>query len=176
MVFAEQVPETSAGAYAPGLAGGQKEWGLVFQEGVRDGILRAAGALGLAGVALIHFLDLFSKFKEAPYLGLAFLALIGVSLGAAAGLVRSGSRRVWGIAGLAAASAIVGYVISRWFGLPHSAEDVGNWGEPLGLASLFVEGILVVVSGYVLKSRSPAKPQPPFRAVPTIVRTGGGDS
>jgi hypothetical protein len=48
-------------------------------------------------------------------------------------------------AGLAA-SAAVGYVLSRTTGLPQASGDIGNWTEPLGLASLFVEGSVAAVA------------------------------
>jgi len=35
-----------------------------------------------------------------------------------------------------------GYILSRSIGLPHYADDIGNWTEPLGVASLIVEGSL----------------------------------
>ena len=44
----------------------------------------------------------------------------------------------------APAAVIVGYAISRTTGMPGAMDDVGNWLEPLGLASLFVEGTVVV--------------------------------
>jgi hypothetical protein len=43
---------------------------------------------------------------------------------------------------------VAGYVLSRTTGLPGATDDIGSWTEPLGLASLFVEGALVAVSGY----------------------------
>jgi hypothetical protein len=53
-------------------------------------------------------------------------------------------------------SAIAGYVVSRTTGLPNATGDVGNWGEPLGVASLFVEGTVVALSAYAY--RATAKP------------------
>jgi hypothetical protein len=47
-------------------------------------------------------------------------------------------------AGLAAA-VFAGYVINRTVGLPNATDDIGNWVEPLGLASLVVEGLVVAV-------------------------------
>ena len=47
-------------------------------------------------------------------------------------------------------------MISRTVGLPQGADDIGNWTEPLGLASLFVEGSLVVLSAAVLRERAGA--------------------
>jgi hypothetical protein len=37
---------------------------------------------------------------------------------------------------------------SRTTGLPNSTGDIGNWSEELGLASLFVEGAVVVLSAW----------------------------
>ena len=42
---------------------------------VRDGIARTIAVVGLAGVALIHLLDLPGKFQETPYLGWLYVAL-----------------------------------------------------------------------------------------------------
>ena len=44
------------------------------------------------------------------------------------------------------ASAIAGFVLSRSVGLPNATDDIGNWTEPLGLASLFVEGTVVAAA------------------------------
>ncbi len=40
----------------------------------------------------------------------------------------------------------MGYVLSRTTGLPQATGDIGNWTEPLGLASLFVEGGVAAVA------------------------------
>ena len=48
--------------------------------------------------------------------------------------------------------AFVAFVVSRTVGLPNGADDIGNWWEPLGLASLFVEGALVVLAAAVLSA------------------------
>lgn len=108
-------------------------------------MLRAVGALALAGMALVHFLDIFSKFSETPYLGVAYIGLIAASLASAAGLLHSASRRRWLFASLLAATTMLAYVASRAVGLPAATDDVGNWTEPLGLASLFVEGVVVAL-------------------------------
>jgi len=49
-------------------------------------------------------------------------------------------------------------VISRTVGLPGGAEDIGNWAETLGLASLLVEGSLVALGAMVLRERLAAEP------------------
>lgn len=113
-------------------------------------LVRGGAALGLAAIALIHFLDLFSKLDETPYLGVVYLGLIGAALVMAGGLVRGAGRRWWVGAAALAALTMVGYVLSRSVGLPASTVDIGNWEEPLGLASLFVEAVVVVLSVYYL--------------------------
>jgi len=40
----------------------------------------------------------------------------------------------------------VGFILSRTTGLPNASDDIGNWTEPLGLASLFVEGAVIAAS------------------------------
>jgi xanthine/uracil permease len=74
----------------------------------------------------------------------AFIALILASLVLAGILAVQDNRTAWLAAGALAAAVIVGYAVSRTTGMPGAMDDVGNWLEPLGLASLFVEGAVVV--------------------------------
>jgi hypothetical protein len=123
-------------------------------EAVRDGIVRAVAVVGLAGVALTHLLDAPGTFQDAPYKGWLYVALIAGSTATAAALVRSDDLRAWAAAAALPAGAIVAFVLSRTVGLPQGADDIGNWTEPLGLASLFVEGSLVALSAAVLRERA----------------------
>jgi hypothetical protein len=104
---------------------------------------RTVAAVGLLGVALIHLLDLPSKLAETPYLGVAYLALIAASVALAAILATRDDRRALLAAGALAAAVALGYALSRTVGLPLSTQDIGAWGEPLGVASLFVEGTVI---------------------------------
>jgi hypothetical protein len=122
---------------------------------VRDGIARAVAIVGLAGVALIHLLDLPGTFDDQAYKGWLYIALITGTLLTAATLVRSSDPRAWLAAAALPLGAVAGYVWSRTIGLPGGADDIGNWTEPLGLASLFVEGSLVAVAAAVLRARQP---------------------
>lgn len=125
----------------------------------RDVVTRAAVIVGLAGIALIHLLDSISKFKETPYLGWLYLALMVGSLGAGALLIFSRSRRGFVAAAVLAASAIAGFVVNRTVGLPGAMDDIGNWAEPLGMAALFVEGCVLAVSVAALAIRAGATPR-----------------
>jgi hypothetical protein len=117
---------------------------------IRDGIVRALAAAGLAGVALIHLLDLPGSWPAQGYKGWMYIALIVACLGAAAALVHRGDRRAWLAAAALPVFPLVGYVVSRTVGIPGGADDIGNWTEPLGLASLFVEGTLIALAAAVL--------------------------
>jgi len=117
-------------------------------EMVRDGVTRAVGAIGLAGIALIHTIDAPSHFVGGPdtWLGVMFIGVIASSLVLAAGLVVRGDRRFWAAAAGLSISVIVGFTLSRTVGLPGDSGDIGNWSEPLGISSLFVEGSLLMLS------------------------------
>jgi xanthine/uracil permease len=126
---------------------------------VREISARAAVAIGLAGIGLIHLLDSIGKYDETRYIFWMYMALIVGSLAVAAAVLFTRSRVPFLGATALAASAIVGYVLSRTTGLPHATDDVGNWTEPLGLASLFVEGAVVASSltAYTLVPRAVIK-------------------
>jgi hypothetical protein len=124
----------------------------------RDIATRATVAVGLAAIGVIHLLDSIGKYSETRYLFWMYIALIAGSIGVAGAVLFTRSRAAFlAAAGLAGAAAL-GYVLSRTTGLPNANGDIGNWTEPLGLASLFVEGSVVAVAGaaYFLTGRAPA--------------------
>jgi hypothetical protein len=133
-----------------------------MQEAVRDGLVRGLAVVGLAGIALIHVLDAPGQFQDTPYLGWMYVGLILGCIAIAGALVRSSDPRAWVAAGALALSVMIGYTLSRTTGLPGMSGDIGNWGEQLGIASLFVEGAVVAVSAFALRDRVPQKR---FRAV-----------
>jgi hypothetical protein len=145
-------------------------------QAVRDAILRATAIVGLGGVALIHLLDEPSTFQETPYKGWLFLGLILGCVATAMTLASRSDTRAWTAATLLPFGAIAGFVISRTIGLPQSADDIGNWSEPLGLASLFVEGSVVAVAAAVLLERVrrvPRHVQSPTRPLSHETLTNG---
>jgi hypothetical protein len=120
---------------------------------VKDGIIRALAAAGLAGMALIHLLDLPDTISGTPYIGWMYIGLIASAMTLAGALIRTSNSRVWKAAAGLTASVIAGYVLSRTTGLPGSTDDIGNWGQSLGIASLFVEGSLVALASSVIVAR-----------------------
>jgi hypothetical protein len=113
---------------------------------IREIATRASVAVGLAGIGLIHLLDSIGKYSETRYLFWMYVALIAGSLLTAGAVLFSRARLPLLVAAGLAAGALVGFVLSRTTGLPNATGDIGNWTEPLGLASLFVEATVVAAA------------------------------
>lgn len=122
-------------------------------DAVNDAVARAVGTVGLGGIAVIHALQVPEAFEETTYLGVLFIGAILASLALSTALTRTSDQRAWAAVGALAAAIMLGYVLTRTSGLPDATLDVGNWTEPLGLASLVAEGLVVCVTAGVLASR-----------------------
>jgi len=109
-------------------------------------LLRPVAIVGLLAIALIHFLDLFDTIKAHAYVGILFIALIVGCLAAAGALLGRRPRRGWMLTGAVAAAPFLAYVVSRSVGLPGAMDDIGNWTQPLGLAAVFVEFLVMAIS------------------------------
>jgi hypothetical protein len=118
------------------------------EHAIRHTTLRSLGFVGMLAIALIHLLDVIGKIKETPYLGLMYIALMVASVAVAFYLLHTGSTRAWAAAGLLAAATLTGFILSRTTGLPNATDDIGNWTEGLGLASMFVEAAVILLAGY----------------------------
>ena len=126
---------------------------------VRDAIARTLAVVGLAGVALIHVLDAHDTFVSSQYKGWLYFGLIAGCVVSGAMLVRRSDTRAWAASLLLPLGAFVAFIYSRTVGLPAGADDIGNWWEPLGLSSLFVEGALVALAANVLVERAALDPR-----------------
>ena len=116
---------------------------------------RGVAAMCLVAIALIHLIDVHDKFDEVAYIGVLFVGLIVLSLVLAEALLRSDEPSVWMAACLLAAATIAGYALSRSVGLPgEGGEEIGNWWEGLGLASLLVESLVVWLAASRLSHRA----------------------
>ena len=141
-----------------------------IDELARDVLTRGLGIVGLLGVALIHTIDAVPTFSELPYKGGLYVALIVSCIGVAATLLVRSSQLVWTAVACLAAGAILVYVYSRTVGLPGAAADIGNWSEPLGIAALFIESSVLLVSGYALAAVLPARARASARAPVMLAR------
>jgi hypothetical protein len=104
--------------------------------------------VGLAGIGLIHLLDSVGTFHETRWLFWAYVALMAGALVVAGALLHQPSAGWFAAAAALAGATLIGYVLSRTTGLPGSDDDIGNWTDPLGLASLWVEGAVVLTGAY----------------------------
>jgi peptidoglycan/LPS O-acetylase OafA/YrhL len=127
---------------------------------LHDPVARTTAVLGLVGVAAIHLSMVVDTVNQTPWLGAAFIALIVASVVLAAVLLRNQSPLVWLGVGALNVAAIGGYVFTRLASTFIDNQDVGNWSESLGLVALLIEGLLVVLSVYVLFAPDAASTQP----------------
>ncbi len=115
----------------------------------------AAAALGAAlvlAVGVIHVIDQggLTGMKDPAYLGYGYWALELASVVTAVLLFTRLRALGWLLAVGVAAGPLVGLIISRSVGLPNATDDIGNWGEPLGVVSMVVEAALLLLAISVL--------------------------
>jgi hypothetical protein len=110
--------------------------------------LRTLGALLCLAVAAVHVIDQggVPGTKTPGYVQGLYYALEAGAVLTAAVLLAPRFRVRWVLALSVAAGPIVGYMLSRGPGLPDYTDDVGNWGEPLGVISLIIETALLVTA------------------------------
>jgi hypothetical protein len=124
-----------------------------IRDAVRDGVARTVAVLGLAALALIHLLDLPGTITDTPYVGWLYIGLIITAIVLAGVLLRTSDTWIWAtVAGLVV-SVMFAFILSRTTGLPQSSDDIGNWGQPLGIEMLFVGTSLLALSSSVLLGR-----------------------
>jgi hypothetical protein len=114
-------------------------------EAVQEAAVRGTLAIGLAGIAVIHAVDSVGKWTETRYMFWMYMALIAGSVAVGAAVLFSHSRVAVAAAAGLAATVLAAFVVDRTLGMPGATADIGNWTEPLGLASLVVEALVVAV-------------------------------
>jgi hypothetical protein len=99
--------------------------------------------IGLLGIAAVHILDLPGKWTEVRYIAWMYIAIIAAVIIGVERLVVKVSKRDYLASSLLSIAVIAGYIVNRTVGMPGAKEDIGNWFEPLGLLSLFIEAFAV---------------------------------
>jgi uncharacterized membrane protein YdcZ (DUF606 family) len=120
---------------------------------VREGAVRATVAAGLGAIAAIHAVDAVGKWTETRYMFWMYMAAILGAVAVAAAVLFSRSRAALLAATAVAGSVLLGYVVDRTIGMPGATADIGNWTEPLGLASMVVEAATIAVAAGGLAPR-----------------------
>jgi hypothetical protein len=108
----------------------------------------AVGALTVT--AALHAELVPEHLREAPYAAALFIALSAAALSVAALLAVRDHQLAWLGAGALSLAALLAYLASRSVGLPSLSDDVGDWLNPLGVASLLCETVVVCVTWPVL--------------------------
>ena len=105
---------------------------------------RAVGALALAALAVIHVVDLPGTLGPDRLVGIGYLGIIAAAILIGGVLVARPHWLAWAAAAGVAASAMIGYVLTR--ALPGGfLGDHGNWHCPLGIAALSVESVIILL-------------------------------
>jgi hypothetical protein len=119
--------------------------------------------VGLAGIGVIHLLDSVETFHETRWLFWAYMAIMASTIVVAAALLHRPTARWFQAAALLALAPMIGFILSRTTGLPGADDDIGNWTDGLGLASLWVEGAVLLTSGYALALQVATRTAPAVR-------------
>ncbi len=135
----------------------------------RSSRLVLAGGVGAAlsvAVAVIHVLDQggLTARKDPGYLGYGYWTLEVVGVVAAVVLLTRHRMVGWLLAAGVATGPLLGIIVSRSVGLPGATDDIGNWGEPLGVAAMAVETTLLVLALTVVSQTARLRPRVPSRS------------
>jgi hypothetical protein len=88
--------------------------------------------------------------QEAPYIGVLFILLSLACIILAATLLVFDAAPVWLAAGAVSLLGLAAFVVSRTIGLPQIEDDMGNWTDPLGWATMVVECLAVLLAAVVV--------------------------
>jgi hypothetical protein len=113
---------------------------------VSEQAARLLGILGMAAIAVIHILDAPGTFEGVKYIFWLYIAIIVGAIPFSILLLQWPSRLAWIGPALLAAGPLIGFLLTRSIGLPGDSDDIGNWLESLGLASMFVEVAVLSLS------------------------------
>lgn len=144
------IPPQTTAAPAAAAAAAQPHVDDHVRSAVAEAAARSTVSVGLGALIVLHAVDGVDKWSETPYIFWMYMAAIAASLVCGAVLLGARSTQTVRQALLAAAgiagSVFLGYVVSRTTGMPNATDDIGNWTEPLGLASIVAEGITVAAA------------------------------
>ena len=129
---------------------------------ITSAVLRATGIVLLMSLAVIHIVQLVPTFQQMPALGVGYVWLIAAAVVVGARLVKGhpSAVQLWVPVAALGVAVFAGYAFTRMFSTPLDNQDVGNWSCTLGLAALFVEGLLVAVAAYAISLGRTASLQP----------------
>jgi hypothetical protein len=138
-----------------------------------DPAVRAVTVIGLIAVGIVHALEIPGQVSGAVWLTIGFCLLAVIAPAAGLWLLIRPSLLTWEAAGMVCALAAAGYVLTRSVPVPGDAGDAGNWLEPLGMASLITEAVVVILAAFILAGiyRTSHASRPWVRAALALARS-----
>ena len=110
-------------------------------------------ALLLAAVGVVHLIDGPASLSDMAYVGVLELALVAAVVPLAVLLCTRPLPALWHAAGALCTLALAVFVVSRTVGLPGSADDIGNWGQTLGLVNIATELAVIALAAHAVLLR-----------------------
>ena len=119
-------------------------------------VVKWAAIAALLAQGVIHLYEAPEMYSEVPYLGILFVLTLAGALVATVGMWRDEAWG-WGLGLATTAGPLLGYVLSRSVGIPGLREtDLASIFEPLGIACVAAEALVVLVALQVAVGRSTA--------------------
>jgi hypothetical protein len=113
--------------------------------------LRWIASVMLLATAATHIPLVPEHLKEAPYIGMLFMALSTASVALAVLVVLADTPAVWAATGAMTLLAVIAFLTSRTVGLPMIGDEIGNWTEPLALPAVAAESLAFLAAVAVLR-------------------------
>jgi hypothetical protein len=103
-------------------------------------------AAALAAVCIVHLLDGPGSLSDQFYIGALELGLAAACAPLAVWLLVRPTGTVWRTVLVLNLAAMAAFIISRTIGLPGSTDDIGDWGQLLGVINLTFEAIVIAAA------------------------------
>ena len=114
-------------------------------------------ALLLVAVGVVHLIDGPASLSDMAYVGGLQLALVVAVVPLAVLLCTRPLPALWHAAGALCTLALAVFVASRTIGLPGSTDDIGNWGQALGIVNIGTEAAIIALAAYAVLLRGPRR-------------------
>jgi pheromone shutdown protein TraB len=121
-------------------------------------LTRLFGTAIILAVGAVHVVEIPSHYEISPYLGVLFAANCALTLVAAYGIQQGAKGWGWTLGALISFLSLLGYLVSRLFGLPAAPELAGEWTSALGSVSMIFEAMFIAGWFSVLTGLAVASP------------------
>lgn len=107
-------------------------------------------ALLLVAVGVVHLIDGPGSLSDVAYIGVLELALVAAVVPLAVLLCTRPLPALWHAAGALCTLALAVFIASRTVGLPGSMDDIGNWGQTLGLVNVATQVAVIGLAAHAV--------------------------